>query len=511
MIDTIEKLNEKYNNKYQYLKLLNVSYDAETMQCVVTLLYPYQIDEISSEDREEIIKFYQEFLSLNGEVKVKFKKSFLDARLIISEVVEYFKQNKKGIYPYITTDNINASNVEQDVKINLSLNQDILAMIDEFDLSNALKNHIEKLFIANVTVEIKENDETLPEDIIVDDIIPTATKTRRYEVKIEKKLIGGDIVPKPEFISDIDSPGTSVILSGFITNKNRKTFIAKKGKHAGEERTFYTFTLKDSEGSIDCIYFCPKTYEKTMEALDDLFMVICVGDVKHGLSGKLSYQIKKMSIASTVEKVAEEVVSEQCWVHKQVVFPDVMPRETQTNLFEDKPRYNDFIMKNDIVVFDLETTGLDPEMCEIIELGAVKIEKGEITQRFSSFAKPKFEIPEQIQDLTGITNEMVASAPNIEDVIYDFYEWSKGCTISGYNIVAFDLKFVKKVADRIGIKFTNDVIDTYIVVRQSPIKASNYKLGTVVKTLGITLKDAHRAYNDANATAQVLMALNKLK
>lgn len=511
MIDTIKKLNEKFNNKYNFLKLLNVFYDTETMQCIVTLLYSYQIEEISLEDREEVSKFYQEFLSLNGEVKVKFKKSFLDERLIVSEIIEYFKVNKKGIFPYITTDNIKASHIEQDVKIDLSLNQDIFAMIDEVELANSLKNYIEKLFIANVTVEIAENSNTLPEDIIANDIIPVATKHRRYEVKIEKKLIGGEIIPKPEFISDIDAPGNSVILAGFITNKNRKTFIAKKGKRAGEERVFYTFTLRDKEGSIDCIYFCPKTHEKLLEALDDMFMVICVGDVKHGLSGKLSYQIKKMALASPIENVVEEINSEENYVHKQVVFPDAMPRETQTSLFEDKPRYNDFIMKNDIVVFDLETTGLDPEMCEIIELGAVKIEHGEITQRFSSFAKPKFSIPDKITELTGITDEMVENAPRIEDVVYDFYEWSKGCVISGYNIVAFDLKFLKKVADQIGIKFTNEVIDTFIVVRQSSIKASNYKLGTIVKSLGITLKDAHRAYNDANATAQVLMALNKLK
>ena len=187
-----------------------------------------------------------------------------------------------------------------------------------------------------------------------------------------------------------------------------------------------------------------------------------------------------------------------------------MPKETQTNLFDDI-KYNDYIMKNDFVVFDLETTGLDPENCEITEIGAVKIEKGEITQRFASFCRTKNPIPFDVQELTGITNEMIKDAPCVEDVVYDFYEWSKGCIISGYNIVGFDLKFIKKVATRIGIKFENDIIDTIIVARQAPINPSNYKLGTVAKFLGIELKDAHRAYNDANATAQVLMELNRKK
>ena len=106
---------------------------------------------------------------------------------------------------------------------------------------------------------------------------------------------------------------------------------------------------------------------------------------------------------------------------------------------------------------------------------------------------------------------MVASAPRIEDVVIDFYNWSRDCIISGYNIVGFDLKFIKKVANRLGLSFNNTVIDAYIVAKQANIHPSNYKLGTVVKLLGLTLTGAHRAFNDAYATAQVLMELNRKK
>lgn len=75
----------------------------------------------------------------------------------------------------------------------------------------------------------------------------------------------------------------------------------------------------------------------------------------------------------------------------------------------------------------------------------------------------------------------------------------------------FDLKFIKKVANRLGLSFNNTVIDAYIVAKQANIHPSNYKLGTVVKLLGLTLTGAHRAFNDAYATAQVLMELNRKK
>ena len=168
-------------------------------------------------------------------------------------------------------------------------------------------------------------------------------------------------------------------------------------------------------------------------------------------------------------------------------------------------------MNNDIVVFDIETTGLDPESDEITELGAVKIEHGEVTEKFSSFVKPNIRIPKEVENLTGISNEMVAFAPKVEDVIEDFYNWSRGCILSGHNIAGFDMKFIRKAGSKIGLKFDNQIIDTLIVARQSSLRVPNYKLGTLVKALGLVLVDAHRAFNDAYATAQVLMELNREK
>ncbi|MBE7073827.1 MAG: hypothetical protein E7379_01900 [Clostridiales bacterium] len=514
MIDVLQKLNQKFNNKFNYLKLLNVVYDKDSLLCTITLLYPYQMEEISFEDKDDIIKFFQEFLSLNAQVKVKFKKSFLDECLILEEVVEFFKNNKKGIYPYISSENLSSTHQGQDVEINISLNQDILSLIDDLDLESQIKKHIEKLFIANVQVNLIENEDTLPDEIDAEDILSTASanRVRRYDVKIEKKVIGGDIAPKPEYISDIKKPKPSVILSGFISNKNQKKYIQKKGKNAGKEKTLYTFTLRDKEGAIDCVYFCGKTHEKDMEALDDLFMIICVGNVQVGFNGKLTYYIKKISLASPYEEIVDvhETVNSD-FKHKKVVFPDRMPYEKQSNLFEESNKYNDYIMKNKFVVFDIETTGLDPEYCEITELGAVKIENGEITERFQSFAKPSHPIPEEVVKVTNITDEMVAHAPSAEDVVYDFWEWSRDCILSGHNVVGFDIKFIRKVAEKIGVRFDNEMMDTLIVARQSGLRLGNYKLGTIVKALGLTLEGAHRAYNDAYATARVLMELNKSK
>ncbi len=515
MIDIIEEINKKFNNKFNYLKVLNIVYDYSQKACTITFLYPYKIIEISDTDKTLINDYLKKIIDIKGELKIKYKRSFLDSKLIIDDVVEFFKLNMKSLMPYISRDNITSTHIEENVNIDITLNQDVLALINDLELRTKLKEFLSRLYIANFTINILENEENLPEEINVDDLLPTQTKARRYQVNLIKKIIGGDIIPKPEFIKDNNRPKMSVIFAGIITKKTQKKYTIKKGKRAGEEKTLYNFNLKDIEGNIDCVYFCSKTHEKDMEALEENTMILCVGDLKMGINGKLNYYIKKLSLASpyieNIEEIKKISVEDIIKNHKQVVFPDILSRNTQSFLFDQKVEYNDFILKNNIIVFDIETTGLDPDTCEITEIGAVKIDHGEITERFSSFAKPKYPIPIEVQQLTNITNEMVEKAPKIEDVIIDFYNWTRGCVISGYNIVGFDLKFVKKITNRLGLPFDNTVIDAYIVAKQANIYPSNYKLATVVKCLGLKLEGAHRAFNDAYATAQVLMELNKKK
>ncbi len=92
-------------------------------------------------------------------------------------------------------------------------------------------------------------------------------------------------------------------------------------------------------------------------------------------------------------------------------------------------------------VIDLETTGLDPRNCEIIELGAARYENGSLKEKFSQLVKPSAPIPEEIIRLTGIDNDMVKAAPSIDSVFEDFQKRLEGSTwVVGHNI-SFDLSF----------------------------------------------------------------------
>ena len=104
---------------------------------------------------------------------------------------------------------------------------------------------------------------------------------------------------------------------------------------------------------------------------------------------------------------------------------------------------------------------------------------------------------------------MVKDSPCAEDVIKDFYLFSKDCTLVGHNI-DFDYQFIQTVAKRTGLYFGNDKLDTLLIAR-SKLYLSNYKLGTIVNYLNLELTNAHRALFDATATAEVFLKLSLLK
>ena len=170
-------------------------------------------------------------------------------------------------------------------------------------------------------------------------------------------------------------------------------------------------------------------------------------------------------------------------------------------------RLNEFLKQNDIVVFDLETTGLEYSKNEIIEIGAVKMRNGEIIEQFTCFVKPKESIPEEITTLTHITNDMVKDAYTIDKIIPDFYKFCYGCVLMAYNI-DFDYKFLNFQATKLGYKFNNRQVDALYLARLNVVGAKNFKLGSICAKLGVSLEGAHRAINDVVATAEVIKLIS---
>ena len=156
------------------------------------------------------------------------------------------------------------------------------------------------------------------------------------------------------------------------------------------------------------------------------------------------------------------------------------------------------------VVFDIETTGLSSENDRIIEIGAVKIEKGKIVDRFNEFVNPGIDIPYKITELTGITNDMVEDAKSISEILPKFLEFVKSSVVVAHN-ASFDTSFIIRNSQRLGLLFENAIMDTIPLAKFLLPNLKRFKLSTIVKHLGISLENHHRAIDDAKATADILL------
>ena len=162
------------------------------------------------------------------------------------------------------------------------------------------------------------------------------------------------------------------------------------------------------------------------------------------------------------------------------------------------------LLDDTYIVFDIETTGFSAIRDKIIEIGAVKVVNSEIVDRFSTFVNPERPIPFEITNLTGITDEMVMGAPNIETVLPQFLEFVGDGVLVAHN-AGFDVGFIGQNCRDLGLDDRFVYLDTVALARVLLPTLSKYKLNIVAKALNIPLENHHRAVDDAGATAEIFV------
>ena len=156
------------------------------------------------------------------------------------------------------------------------------------------------------------------------------------------------------------------------------------------------------------------------------------------------------------------------------------------------------------VVFDLETTGFSPIKDKIIEIGAVKVENGVITDHFSTFVNPKVPIPFQITQLTSITDQMVMDSPDIETILPQFLAFVGDAVLVAHN-ASFDVGFIEQNCRYQDIQPDFTSVDTVALARILLPTLSKFKLNVVAKALNISQEHHHRAVDDARVTAEIFV------
>lgn len=241
----------------------------------------------------------------------------------------------------------------------------------------------------------------------------------------------------------------------------------------------------------------------------------------------LHTQMSAMDAVSSAEDLINRAVK---WGHKAIAitdhgvvqaYPDAMHASNNNEkikvlygvegyIVDDSKRIVYNVDKETIdspfVVFDIETTGLDNKTNGITEIGAVKVENGIIVDKWSTFVNPEQPIPDNIQALTGISDEMVANAQTIAEILPKFKEFCKGCVLVAHN-ASFDMGFMHQKAKEIGIDFNFPYLDTLMLARCMYPFLHNHKLDTITNHLNVILENHHRAVDDAKATADAFVIM----
>lgn len=176
-----------------------------------------------------------------------------------------------------------------------------------------------------------------------------------------------------------------------------------------------------------------------------------------------------------------------------------LPCETENSNDLVSPNSGTSDRHNDLVFLDIETTGLNADVDQIIEIGAKRISDSESKEEdFQRLIRIDRQIPDVVRNLTKITDEMLSNGAELETVLRDFQKFIQNTVLVGYNI-SFDIKFLNKAFEKFSLgTIRNKTKDLMYEAKRRNVSQLNYKFETTLKTYGIDQQVLHRALQDAN-------------
>ncbi len=514
MKDLMSYINEQTNNAYQNVKLIGVVYDKDSEK--TSFRFVYHNMTFTQKDKEIIYHLIDTYYNHTMAFEVKAKKDYVDEEVVKEYVYQFIITNHSSIASDISKKNIEVT-LGENVKVVVSVYATLYDYLVGKGLAGAITDYLNSMSFEKFVVDIvKVPDSHIFEKALRDNEYQAQQKVAseigslnptKIEVSNVVNVVGGLLSPVAIDLGRIKGAMQKVQIAGKIRYFSSQTFTSKRKDASGNfpQKTYYRWSLSYGTNSMQCVYF-PKQedVEKITHIVDDMTVLVS-GDVEE-YGGRLSMKVKCINTC-TVKEVENEIPERTVNDEYLYVRPTPHIKETQFNFFDVPKEPNPFLKQNDVVVFDVETTGLDYRECEIIEIGAVKLHEGEIVENFSCFVRPSKSIPADITNLTGITDDMVKDAYPIKDVIVDFYKFCYNCVIVAYNI-DFDFKFINKAGTAVGYRFTNRQVDALFLARKNVVGAKNFTLKSIATKLGVSLEGAHRAINDATATAEVLKLIS---
>ena len=463
----------------------------------------------------------ENYLPQGMTAKMKIVKRVPDAETIRARILEYIRKSFPAAGAFLEDNAIEVEMLSSGANFYVEIASGERTMFSSGKILDETSRYLSSIFcgtfFGNVRVVGKANfDTSLLDEEIEDTEEFVPTEIREFPICDYEKIDGVDApLKKAVYIADcLNVEGTYSICGNVNYIEEIKYVKHNETTNTDVEKSRFSIALSDGTATIRTTYFPKKaTLEKVREI--KIGDKIVITGMNEEYRGSMSFKAAKLNYGNPPEGF-EPVARKGKPVPKayHTVFPEPYVDYTQAGLFDDLSKPAD--LKNNVfVVFDLETTGLNNNpamgrMDKIIELGAVKLVNGEIVEKFSTFVACKEKLSNEIINLTGIHDEDLINAPEIEKVLADFYKFTDGAYLVGHN-VTFDYRFVHYYGEQNGYMFDKKLFDT-LTLAQEMLRGrlANYKLNTVADHYGFTFNH-HRAFDDACVTAKVFIELVKAK
>ena len=459
-----------------------------------------------------------EYMCLDNMLKIKIPKDIF-----------YEKLKKNNIEEVIRNILLEELGIDYEVKVEKAIGE----KIDKKKLMEKADKEIEDL-IKELDFDVKEEHDEEEGYVIKDE----------YD---EHMIYGEDVNSLVHPIKDLNQNSKTVAIVGEIFHIENKEL--RNGK------ILSIMSITDNTSSINCkLFLNDLNKDKILNAVKEGSYVKIKGDVlfdtyqreltmtisgiraevkpqredtcKKGKRVELHAhtQMSSMDALCSTKKLVKQAAA---WGHKAIAitdhgvvqaFPEAMDAGKSNNikilygvegyLVEDNApvikNANDESLSQTFVVFDLETTGFSNKNDKITEIGAVKIENFKVVDRFSQLINPQKDISYKVQELTGITNDLIKDKPTIEEVLPKFIEFIGDSVMVAHN-ADFDMGFMQQKCREQNIEFKNTSVDTLTLARTLLPHMKRFRLNLIAKELGVPLLNHHRAVDDAEATAHIFI------
>ena len=459
-----------------------------------------------------------EYMCLDNMLKIKIPKDIF-----------YEKLKKNNIEEVIRNILLEELGIDYEVKVEKAIGE----KIDKKKLIEKTDKEIEDL-IKELDFDVKEEHDEEEGYVIKDE----------YD---EHMIYGEDVNSLVHPIKDLNQNSKTVAIVGEIFHIENKEL--RNGK------ILSIMSITDNTSSINCkLFLNDLNKDKILNAVKEGSYVKIKGDVlfdtyqreltmtisgiraevkpqredtcKKGKRVELHAhtQMSSMDALCSTKKLVKQAAA---WGHKAIAitdhgvvqaFPEAMDAGKSNNikilygvegyLVEDNApvikNANDESLSQTFIVFDLETTGFSNKNDKITEIGAVKIENFKVVDRFSQLINPQKDISYKVQELTGITNDLIKDKPTIEEVLPKFIEFIGDSVMVAHN-ADFDMGFMQQKCREQNIEFKNTSVDTLTLARTLLPHMKRFRLNLIAKELGVPLLNHHRAVDDAEATAHIFI------